>query len=114
MPIPWGGGRDRSAGPNPFTSQWINEPPAPPRPRRFGTSVLQAPPSVPVWLPSERTMTAVLVLLLVCATAIVAGPENGGSSLRIAASSDGTPTAELAQNVGGVSTEPRPDGSDAD
>lgn len=59
-------------------------------------------------------MTAVLVLLLVCATAVVAKPENGARSLRIAASSDGSPPAEGAQGVGGLTAESGADGPGAE
>jgi hypothetical protein len=63
------------------------------------------PISVPTWLPSERLLTALLVLALVCATAIAAG-ENG--RLKIAASTDSPPPAgsDLAQGVGGSTEVP--------
>ena len=112
MPSPWGQNRGRGAGPTPFTSQWINDPPEPPRPGRFGPASLQPSLTGPSWLPSERVMTALLVLVLVCATVLVGKPSD--DKLRIAASSDAPPPADLAQGVGGVTQETKPAAASAD
>lgn len=105
MPLPWKARNDRALGPIPFTSEWINDPQEPPRPRRLAGGAATLPLSVPTWLPSERLLTALLVLALVCATALAAG-ENG--KLKIAASTDSPSPAELdlARGVGGTTAVP--------
>lgn len=73
-----GSGRERSGAPVPFTSEWITSPPPPRRPRRFELSHGWLPAAVPSWLPSERALSALVVLALVLAAAVSAG--RGGSS----------------------------------
>lgn len=59
---------DPKIGPTPFSTEWIDDPPAPDRPRRVPLR-RAAPGALPAWLPSERIVSAVLVLVIVLTTA---------------------------------------------
>jgi hypothetical protein len=82
-------GGERRGGPAPFSSEWLTSPPPPARPRRFGFDPRWVPDVAPGWFPSERVLSAAVVLMLVCATAFAAG---GGSGDRLSARAD-EPTA---------------------
>jgi hypothetical protein len=105
-------GRERSGAPVPFTSEWISSPPLPPRPRRFEFNPRWMHASTPAWLPSDRTLSALLVLLLVCVAAFAT---SGGSDPSRLAASDVRPNASGEANgdaggtmpaVGGDTSEP--------
>ncbi len=62
----FGGTRaDSPERPVPFSSEWMHSPQSPPPPRLAAT--------LPAWIPGDRALSAVLVLLLVLATAVVTG-----------------------------------------
>ncbi len=86
--------RERSGAPAPFSSEWNSSPPPPPRPRRFEFNPHWMHASTPSWLPSDRTLSALLVLLLVCVAAFATGA--GSDSTRLAASD----TRQSAQGQG--------------
>lgn len=73
MSSPVGTGRERRGSPTPFSSEWTSSPPAPPRPRRFEFHPDWLPDSMPAWFPSERLLSALVVLGLVCAAAFTTG-----------------------------------------
>lgn len=97
-------GGERRGGPAPFSSEWLTSPPPPVRPRRFGFQMGWLPDVAPAWFPSERVLSAVVVLILVCATAFAAG---GGSNDGFSAQADepaGTSDGQTAlAAVGGPS-----------
>jgi hypothetical protein len=68
-----GASSDRRFGPAPFSTEWVFSPPPPQRPRRVPLRPTWLPPVLPAWFPSERLLSAALVLLLVATTAFVAG-----------------------------------------
>jgi hypothetical protein len=80
-------------GPRPFSQEWVQTPPelrAPP-PRRA--------PELPAWLPSERVLSAILVILLVLITSFVGGGpgmKNVANGSTKTASIAGTTIAALA------------------
>lgn len=73
--------RERSGAPVPFSSEWISSPPPPPRPRRFEFNPRWMNASTPSWLPSERALSAMLVLLLVCVAAFATSGRSDPSQL---------------------------------
>lgn len=91
---------DPPIGPAPFTTEWIISPPPPPPPRR--------PPTLPRWVPSERVLSALLVLLLVGSIALtnaVSGDAHRQAPATVtpaavAAALDPTPTATAAEASG--------------
>ena len=60
---------DQRIGPMPFSTEWIDDPPPPERPRRVPVGKGWLPASLPGWLPSERLLSAFLVLVLILGTA---------------------------------------------
>ncbi len=76
----------RRIGPSPFSQEWLAAPPLPEVPRRVAPRPGWLPPVLPSWFPSERIQSAVLVLLLVLSTVVMAG---GGSAT--APERDGVP-----------------------
>lgn len=56
-------------GPMPFSTEWIDDPPPPTRPRRVPVGQGWLPASLPGWLPSERLLSAFLVLVIILGTA---------------------------------------------
>ena len=56
-------------GPVPFSTEWIDDPPAPERPRRVPVRAGWLTSSLPSWLPSERLFSAILVLVIILGTA---------------------------------------------
>ena len=84
----------RSAGPRPFSQQWVVSPPDLERPRRVSVNPHWLPPALPGWFPSERMLSSVLVLLLVGSTVLSGGR---GEPVRLAAPTDGG----IASDVGG-------------
>lgn len=63
----------RRIGPSPFSQEWLASPPLPETPRRVAPRPGWLPPVLPSWFPSERIQSAVLVLLLVLSTVMMAG-----------------------------------------
>jgi hypothetical protein len=75
----------RREGPVPFSTEWI-ESPDPPQPRRRRVPV-------PSWLPGERIVSAILVLLLTASTALIAT----GTIARGDRSASSSTTGEVSQ-----------------
>lgn len=73
--------QERRSNPAPFSSEWTTSPPPPPRPRRFKFNPRWLPTSAPAWLPSERTISATLVLILVCVAAFATSGRSDPSRL---------------------------------
>lgn len=63
------GNTEPRIGPTPFSTEWIDDPPPPERPRRVPVGKSWLPSSLPGWLPSERLLSAVLVLIIILGTA---------------------------------------------
>ena len=63
------GTTEPSLGPAPFSAEWNDDPPTPERPRRVPLGTGRLPASLPGWLPSERLLTAFLVLVIILGTA---------------------------------------------
>lgn len=70
----------RRIGPSPFSQEWLTSPPLPEAPRRIAPKPRWLPPVLPSWFPSERILSAVLVILLVTSTAMMAGGGAGSNS----------------------------------
>jgi len=68
----------RREGPAPFSAEWLNAPPTLPE-RRV--------PALPAWFPSERLLSAGLVLMIVAAAALAADGDDRPA--RVAAPADG-------------------------
>ncbi len=60
---------DQRIGPVPFSTEWIDDPPPPERPRRVPVRIGWLPSNLPGWLPSERLLSAFLVLAIILGTA---------------------------------------------
>ena len=103
--------RERSGAPVPFSSEWISSPPPPPRPRRFEFNPRWMQASTPSWLPSDRMLSALLVLLLVCVAAFAT---SGGSDPSRLAASDTGPNAQGQGNGQGDVTIPAVGANDSD
>ena len=97
--------RPKPAGPSPFTSAWNTAPPAPLAPPEIG-----APgPAIllPEWLPGERTLSALFVLVLALSVGLfAAGREpadrflaSGGDATELAAIAAPTATPLVAREV---------------
>jgi len=67
------GNTEPRLGPTPFSTEWIDDPPAPERPRRVPVGRGWLPASLPGWLPSERLLSAFLVLVIILGTAAFSG-----------------------------------------
>ena len=91
MSSPARSGRERAGSPAPFSSEWISSPPPPPRPRRFEFNPQWMHAATPSWLPSDGTLSALLVLVLVCVAAFAS---SGGSDPSRLAASDTRPPAQ--------------------
>ena len=65
-------------GPPPFSSEWNDAPPPPPeRPRRVPVRRTWLPAVLPAWFPSERLISAVLVLVIILSTAAFSSAGHG-------------------------------------
>lgn len=132
MSSPGGTGPARRGAPVPFSSEWTTSPPPPPRPRRFEFNPRWLPTSTPAWFPSERWISASLVLILVCVAAFAtsggsdpsqmaardgdaivgSSGQNGGNGVSVVGGSE-EPTAESANELttssaGNTGAEPAP------
>ena len=85
VPIRLTSRRPRRAGPAPFSAEWLNAPPTPPE-RRV--------PALPPWFPSERLLSAGLVLLLVAVAALAAAGDERPN--RVAAPTDASIATDAA------------------
>ena len=63
------GNTEPRIGPVPFSAEWIDDPPPPERPRRVPVGKGWLPASLQGWLPSERLLSAFLVLVIILGTA---------------------------------------------
>ncbi len=63
------GNTEPRIGPIPFSAEWIDDPPPPERPRRVPVGKSWLPSNLPGWLPSERLLSAILVVVIILGTA---------------------------------------------
>ena len=75
------GNTEPRIGPAPFSAEWIDDPPAPERPRRVPVGKGWLPSSLPGWLPSERLLSAVLVMVIIVGTAAFSSGATPGRQL---------------------------------
>ena len=85
---------DQRIGPMPFSTEWIDDPPPPERPRRVPVGKGWLPASLPGWLPSERLLSACLVLVIILATAAFSSHTSATREL----------TAPSSSNSAGIET----------
>lgn len=62
MPIRLGGGTEQPGGPRPFSSDWLSEPAAGDQP--FAYVPRRLSPRLPSWVPTERRLATIFVVLL--------------------------------------------------
>ncbi len=104
-------------GPAPFSAEWIDDPPPPTRPRRVPVGKGWLPASLPGWLPSERLLSAVLVLVIILGTAAFssgspASRELSAPDLANAGSADMGTTTETGDVAAGAPvSQPGTDGA---
>ena len=68
---------DPRLGPTPFSSEWNDAPPPPERPRRVPVRRTWLPSVLPAWFPSERLISAALVLVIILSTAAFSSAGHG-------------------------------------
>ena len=93
------GNTEPRIGPTPFSAEWIDDPPAPERPRRVPVGKVWLPASLPAWLPSERLVSAVLVLVIILGTAAFSSGAAPGRQLPAPdLAGQGTDVTDLVQD----------------
>ena len=87
---------EQRIGPVPFSAEWIDDPPPPDRPRRVRVGMGWLPASLPGWLPSERLLSAFLVLAIILATAAFSSGAPAGRQLD-APAAGAEPVSDVAE-----------------